>query len=127
MMGDFDERWRRLAKSAQRAAPPIGPIATDRARRIARQGLALQTRTAPSGLAEPWAWAGLAGFAAAAAMVLFWIDAPLSQNATVMAAELSTLPRRVPARPALPGPPQVARPFELPPSRVVVAALTHWR
>lgn len=126
-MADFDQRWRRLAKSAQRATPPIAPIAPDRARRFAVQGLALRTRTAPSRSAEPWAWAGLAGFVAAAAMALFWIDAPLSRNATLVAAELSMLSRRLPPRPALPAPQQIPRPFELPPSHLVVAALTDWR
>jgi hypothetical protein len=127
MTADFDERWKRLAESAQRAWPPVAPIPTDRVGRIARQGLALRAFTERTRPSEPWALAGLAGFVAASAVALLWIDLPLTRNVSAAASELSLFSRRVPPRPALPAPPQVGRPFDLPSPPPVVAALTDWR
>ena len=110
MSDRFNLRWERLVASARRAPEP------DRqARRpgfveqVARRALLARTTGRPR-LAEPLAWTGLAGLAAAAAaLVLLW-PGPVVSTAEALGSAATALPRTVPHAPALPRAPAAPRP-----------------
>ncbi|HEY1332892.1 MAG TPA: hypothetical protein VGF31_01470 [Myxococcaceae bacterium] len=122
MSDRFDDRWRRMLDAARRApAPePRGPR-PGWVEQVARRALLART-TASVRAREPFAWAGLLGLAATAALaVIVWPGAVVS-TADALTSGANAVPRSLPHAPRLPRSPAVPRP-SLPSREATVAVV----
>jgi hypothetical protein len=122
MSDRFDDRWRRLLEAA-RAAPAPEPRVPRPGwvEQVARRGLLART-TASVRAAEPFAWAGLLGLAAAAGIAVLACPGPVTAAAGALVSGVASLPRSLPHAPRLPRSPAPPRP-SLPSREATVAVV----
>ena len=122
MSDGFDLRWKRLVAAARRAPPEARPTRPSFVEQVARRALLART-TGNARAREPFAWAGLLGLAAAAAVAVMVWPGAVTSTADALSTGAGALHRSVPHAPRLPRSPAPPRP-PLPSREAAVSAVS---